>query len=108
LIIADPSLRIDLSDLGHAAVDEELDASDVATFIGSEEGDHFGYFVQGSGATEGYFVRDGVGVFFDLFFGHAQGIAVARRITPGLTAFTRILRSLRSVVKVRAAALDAL
>jgi hypothetical protein len=28
--------------LGHAAIDEELDASDVATFVGSEEGDHFG------------------------------------------------------------------
>jgi len=31
--------------LGHAAVDEEFDASDVTTFVGSEEDDHFGYFV---------------------------------------------------------------
>jgi len=65
--------------LDHAAVDEEFDASDVATFVGSEEGDYFGYFVQGSGATEGYFAHNAVGVFFDLFFGHAQRIAVAWR-----------------------------
>ena len=52
--------RSSWSDLGHAAVDEELDASDVATFVGSEEGDHFGNFVQGSRATEGYFVHDAV------------------------------------------------
>ena len=38
--------------LGHAAVDEEFNASDVATFVGSEEGDHFGYFIQRSGATK--------------------------------------------------------
>jgi hypothetical protein len=69
--------RIDLSDLGHAAVDKEFDPGDVTTFVGSEEGDYFGYFVQGSGATERYFVHDAVGVFFELFFGHAQGIAVA-------------------------------
>src|SRR6266850_6667612 len=67
------------SDLGHAAVDEELDASDVATFVRSEEGDHFGNFVQGSRATEGYFAHHAVCVLFDLFFRHAQGIAVARR-----------------------------
>jgi len=54
--------------LGHAAVDEELDASDVATFVGSEEGDHFGDFIQGSRSSEGYFARDAVCVLFDLFF----------------------------------------
>jgi hypothetical protein len=59
------------SDLGHAAVDEELDAGDVAAFVGSEEGDHFGDFVQGSRTPEGYSVYDAVGVLFDLFFRHA-------------------------------------
>jgi hypothetical protein len=67
------------SDLGHAAVDEELNASHVATFVGSEEGNHIGNFVQGSRATEGYSVHNAVCVLFDLFFRHAQGIAVARR-----------------------------
>src|SRR6476660_9542739 len=71
--------RSSWSDLGHAAVDEEFDASDVTTFVGSKEGDHFGNLVQGSRATEGYFVRDAVGVLFDLFFGRAQRIAVAWR-----------------------------
>jgi hypothetical protein len=33
-------------DLGHAAVDKEFDTSEVATFVGGEEGDHFGNFVQ--------------------------------------------------------------
>jgi hypothetical protein len=65
-------LRIDFSDLGHAPVDEELDASDVATFVGSEEGDYFGYFVQGSGATEGYVAHEAVGVLFDLFILSAE------------------------------------
>ena len=65
--------------LGHAAVDEEFNASDVATFVGSEEGDYFGNFVQCSGATEGYFVHDAICVVFDLFFRHGQRVAVARR-----------------------------
>jgi hypothetical protein len=39
--------------LGHAAVDEELDPRDVATLVGSEEGDHFGNFEgRRSGATQ--------------------------------------------------------
>jgi hypothetical protein len=63
--------RSSWSDLGHAAVDEELDASDVATFVGSEEDDHFGNFIQGSRATERYFAHNAVCVFFDLFFRHA-------------------------------------
>ena len=71
--------RSSWSDLGHAAVDEELDASDVAACVGSEEGNHFGNFVQGSRATERYFISDAVCVLFDLFFRHSQGIAVARR-----------------------------
>jgi len=66
-------------DLVHAPVDEELDASDAATFVRSEKDDHFGYFVQGSRASERYFVHDAVCVLFDLFFRHAQGIAVTRR-----------------------------
>ena len=67
------------SDLGHAAVGEEFDASDVATFLESEEGDHFGNFVQGSRATEAYFAHHTACILLDLFFRHAQGIAVARR-----------------------------
>jgi hypothetical protein len=34
---------------------KSLDASDVATFFGSEEGDHFGNFVQGFRSTGGVF-----------------------------------------------------
>src|SRR5216683_1427369 len=91
----------------------ELNASDVATLVGSEEGDHFGNFVQGSCAAEGYFPCDAVCVLFDLFLRHAQGIAVARRRNHARTnSVDADFRSLRSVVKVRAkdrtAALDAL
>jgi len=52
---------------------------------------------RGSRSSEGYFARDAVCVLFDLFFRHAQGIAVARRRNSrqGLMALTRILRSLR-------------
>jgi hypothetical protein len=42
-----PRQRSTWSDLGHAAVDEELDARDVAAFVGSKERDYFGDFVQG-------------------------------------------------------------
>ena len=71
--------RSSLSDLGHATIDEEFDARDVATFLGRKEDDRFGNFIQGSRATERYFVHDAVCVLFDLFFRHAQGIAVAGR-----------------------------
>jgi hypothetical protein len=72
--------------LGHPAVDEELDARDVATLVGSKERDYLGNFVQSSRATNGYFAHYTVCVLFDLFFRHARGIAVAREgITPGLT-----------------------
>ena len=67
------------SDLGHAAVDEELDSRDVATFVGSEEGNHFGNFVQGSRAAEGYVDHGAVCVLFDLFVSQTQGITLARR-----------------------------
>src|SRR5260370_23030288 len=50
--IASKRQRSSWSDLGHAAVDEKLDAGDVAAFVGSEEGGHFCNFVQGSRATE--------------------------------------------------------
>src|SRR5882762_11521493 len=66
-------------DLRHAAVDEELDASDVATFVRSEERNYLGNFVQGSRATEGYCAHHAVCILLDLSFRHAQGIAVARR-----------------------------
>jgi hypothetical protein len=46
------------SDLSHAAVDAELDASDVAACVGSEKGNRLGNFVQSSPATEWYFVSD--------------------------------------------------
>src|SRR5258708_6796404 len=59
------------SDLGHAAVDAELDAGDAAAFVGSEEGGHFGAFVQGSRAPEGYFAPEAVGVWWDWFCRHA-------------------------------------
>jgi hypothetical protein len=32
-------------DLGHAAVDEQFDARDVAAFVGSQERNHFGDLV---------------------------------------------------------------
>jgi len=63
--------------LGHPAVDEELDARDVATIVGSKERDYLGNFVQSSRATKRYFAHDTVFVLFYLFFRHACGIAVA-------------------------------
>jgi hypothetical protein len=48
------------SDLGQAAIDDQFDAGDIATFVGSEKRHHFGNFVQGSGATEGYTAHDTV------------------------------------------------
>jgi hypothetical protein len=59
------------SDLGHPAVDEELDARDVATFVGSKKGDRFGNFIQGSRATKRYFAHDTVHILLDLFVGPA-------------------------------------
>jgi len=58
------------SDLGHAAIDDQFDAGDIATFVRSEKRHHFGNFVQGSGATEGYIAHGTVCVLFDLFFRH--------------------------------------
>ena len=54
------------SDLGHAAVDNQFDARDITTFVGSEKRHRFGNLVQGSGATEGYFGDDAVCVLLDL------------------------------------------
>src|SRR5271155_4275769 len=66
------------SDLGHAAIDDQFDAGDIATFVRSEKRHHFGNFVQGSGATERYIAHDAVCVLLDLFFRHPQRIAIAR------------------------------
>jgi hypothetical protein len=66
------------SDLGHAAIDDQFDAGDKATLIGSEKRHRFGNFVQGSGATEGNIAHDAVCVLFDLFLRHPQRIAIAR------------------------------
>jgi len=67
------------SDLSHAAINDQFDAGDIATFVRSEKRHHLGNFVQGSGATEGYIAHDAVCVPLDLFFRHPQRIAIARR-----------------------------
>ena len=71
--------RASSSGLGHATIDDELDASDVATFVGSEEGDPFGSFVQSSLTAERDAIHDAVRELFDWFFSHARGIAAARK-----------------------------
>src|ERR1700681_4520968 len=67
------------SDLGHAAVYEELDACHVTAFVGSEKRNYLCNFVQTSRATEWYFAHDTVDKLLDLFVVPAQGVAVARR-----------------------------
>ena len=67
------------SDLGHATIDDELDASGVATFVGSQEGDPFGSFVQSSLTAERDAIHDAVRELFDWFFSHAPGIVAARK-----------------------------
>ena len=66
------------SDLGHATIDDQFDAGDIATFVRSEKRHHFGNLVQGSGATEGYLAHGAVCVLLDLFFRHPQRIAISR------------------------------
>jgi hypothetical protein len=71
----------------------ELDAIDVATFVGSEEGDRFGNFVQGSAAAERDAVHNAVRELFDLFFSHAQGIAEPEKgIAPGRCPMRECIR----------------
>lgn len=71
--------RASSSDLGHATIDDELDASDAATFVGSKEGDPFGSFVQSSLTAERDAIHDAVRELFDWFFSHARGIVAARK-----------------------------
>ena len=77
--IASKRPRASSSDLGHATIDDELDASDVATFVGSEEGDPFGSFVQSSLTAERDAIHDAVRELFDWLFSPAPGIAVNRK-----------------------------
>jgi hypothetical protein len=77
--IASKSPRASSSDLGYATLGDELDASVVATFVGTEEGGPFGSFVQSSLTAERDAIHDAVHELFDWFFSHAQGIAVARK-----------------------------
>ena len=76
--IASKRPRASSSDLGHATIDDELDGSDVATFVGSEEGDPLGSFVESPLAAERDAIHDAVRKLFDWFFSHAQGIAARK------------------------------
>ena len=77
--IASKRPRASSSDSGHATIDDELDASDVATFVGSEEGGPFGSFVESSLTVERDAIHGAVRKLFDWFFSHARGIAVTRK-----------------------------
>jgi len=82
------------SNLGHAAIEDELDAGDVATLVWQPR--------PRFPCDRAVSCRPPCPRIFSLFFSHAQGIAVARGgSTSRLTAFTQVLRSLRSVVKAR-------
>jgi len=67
------------SDLRHATIDDRLDASDVATFVGSEEGGPFGSFVESSLTAERDAIHEAVRELFDWLFSPALGIAVNRK-----------------------------
>src|ERR1700741_5327336 len=96
--IASRRQRSSWSDLGHAAIDDQFDAGDIATFVRSEKRHHFGNFVQGSGATEGYIAHDAVRVLLYLFFRHSQRIAIAWR---GNYARTNSVHADFAVFKIR-------
>src|SRR5207253_3639314 len=88
------------SDLRESAVDEQLDAGDVAAVLRGEERHGAGDVIGPTEAAE----RDPVAKR-----SFRPSLSVWRRprspsvsIAPGLTTLTRILRSLRSVVRVRA------
>jgi hypothetical protein len=78
-------------DGGHAAVDDEVDAGDVAAGVGGEEDYGVADVFGGADPAGGDFGGDEVDVFLDLGFCHAQlGGEASVGMTPGLTPLTRI------------------
>ena len=88
--------------LGQAAVDEQLDSGDVTAVIGCEKHDGFGDFIRRAEPTER---RHGGNHFLRCSPASDEANSPFKpgvSIKPGLIAFTRMRRSLRSVVQVRA------
>lgn len=86
--------------LREAAVDEELGAGDVAGGIGREERDGLGDLLGSSGAAERH--RACKRRVQLLARRPVNPSSPGGKIGPGLTTLTRILRTFRSVVNVRA------
>ena len=91
------------SDLGHPAVDEQLDAGDEAAVVGGEEHGGLGDLVgrRPSGPAGRCAARPALNCSASSSV-EARPSRTGVSIGPGLRALTRILRPFRSAVQVRA------
>ena len=89
-------------DLGDAAVDEKLDAGDEAAVVGGEEHGGLGDLLGRADAAERDLAASPSSSLLASWSAASSSLEDGVSIGPGLRALTRILRSFRSDVQVRA------